>query len=66
MTEVEESADDAAFRARVRDDLAARLRVRPKDATFSVMGGGTDGNDERTTSGSGVLPLPSTAVEAPV
>jgi alkylation response protein AidB-like acyl-CoA dehydrogenase len=42
VREVEESAEEAAFRVRVRDALAARLRVRPQDATFSVMGGGTD------------------------
>jgi alkylation response protein AidB-like acyl-CoA dehydrogenase len=38
----EETAEEAAFRARVREALSARLRARPTDSRFTVMGGGTD------------------------
>jgi alkylation response protein AidB-like acyl-CoA dehydrogenase len=42
VNEVEETAEEAAFRTRVRDALSARLRDRPTGSTFTVMGGGTD------------------------
>ena len=46
MTTLDDTPEEAAFRADVRKALAARLRPRPAGAAFSVMGAGRDDLEE--------------------
>jgi alkylation response protein AidB-like acyl-CoA dehydrogenase len=46
VTALDDTPEEAAFRADVRAALAARLRPRPEGAAFSVMGAGRDDLEE--------------------
>jgi alkylation response protein AidB-like acyl-CoA dehydrogenase len=46
VTVVDDTPEEAAFRAEVREALAVRLRPKPEGAAFSIMGAGRDDLEE--------------------